>query len=393
MAAALTKLKGFIQTYTSLIFANISEVELDELKSFITQAISTIRWEIEDDVSLMKDQSAKTIYILALQFQLTYLADGINGFQHDNSNLLIASGLFDWLSFSIYELLEHVREYFGDYFDFDAELPLHFFERYGSANPLLGNVFNERLTSNNVDPELSALILGFSHATNKTERFRIRTWRQWDYLVKTVRIISEFLENPPKEDIDLELLKLLIGKEFNSIQVYAYFLKYIEKITLSEAEFHEQQQDLIYLLKIFQQVRVDAQHLYDPKVQSLKLSVIESLEAELAYLEQKEKLYTQNFKITTPNEPSKFYFVVAVTLAELMFFFGILLEVAFIQTKFKSYLYEFVNNHIKTERAENISKKSQRNHFSNKPFPDRIVQSIRSWLQKMINHIDQHYKV
>ncbi|RYG12321.1 MAG: hypothetical protein EOO07_19230 [Chitinophagaceae bacterium] len=162
---------------------------------------------------------------------------------------------------------------------------------------------------------------------------------------------------------------------------------------MSDAEFHEQQQDLIYLLKIFQQVRVDAQHLYDPKVQSLKLSVIESLEAELAYLEQKEKLYTQNFKITSPNEPSKFYFVVAVTLAELMFFFRILLEVAFIQTKFKSYLYEFVNNHIKTERAENISKKSQRNHFSNKPFPDRIVQSIRSWLQKMINHIDQHYKL
>jgi hypothetical protein len=393
MAAALTKLKGFIQTYSGLIFTNISEIELDELKIFITQAISTIRWEIEDEISQMKDHSAKSIYILALQFQLTYLADGITGFQHDDNNLLIASGLFDWLSVSIYELLEHIREYFSDYFDFDAELPIHFFERYQSSIPLFGDAFSERLTSLNVDPKLSALILGFSQATNKTEQFKIRTWRQWDYLAKTVRVISQFLENPPKEDIDLELLKLMICKEFNSVQVYAYFLKYIERITLSDAEFHEQQQDLIYLLKIFQQVRVDAQHLYDPKVQSLKLSVIESLEAELAYLEQKEKLYTQNFKITSPNEPSKFYFVVAVTLAELMFFFRILLEVAFIQTKFKSYLYEFVNNHIKTERAENISKKSQRNHFSNKPFPDRIVQSIRSWLQKMINHIDQHYKL
>lgn len=393
MAAALTKLKGFIQTYTGLIFTTISEHELDELKSFVTQAISTIRWEIEDEISQIKDESAKAIYILALQLQLVYLADGNTGFQHDENNLLLASGLFDWLSVSIYQLLDHIREYFGNYFDFDADLPIHFFERYRSSYPLFGNALGERLTALNVDPELSALILGFSQATNKSEQFKIRTWRQWDYLVKTVRVISQFLENPPKEDIDLEILKLMVCKEFNSIQVYAFFLKYIERVTLSDAEFHEQQQDLIYLLKTFQQVRVEAQHLYDPKVQSLKLSVIESLEAELTYLEQKEKLYTQNFKITSPNEPSKFYFVVAVTLAELMFFFRILLEVAFIQTKFKSYLYEFVNNHIKTERAENISKKSQRNHFGNKPFPDRIVQNIRGWLQKMISHIDQHYKV
>jgi len=290
-------------------------------------------------------------------------------------------------------LLEHIRNYFVTYFDFDAELPVRFFEQHRSLYPLFKNDLNERLLLYKVDPELSALILSFSQATGMSERFKIRTWRHWDYLVKTVRVISQFLENPPMEDIDLELLKLLICKEFNSIQVYAYFLKYIERTTLSDAEFHEQQQELIYLLKTFQQVRVEAQHLYDPKVQSLKTSVIESIEAELAYLEQKEKLYTQNFKSSGPDEPSKFYFDVAVTLAELMFFFRILLEVAFIQIKFKSYLYEFVNNHIKTQRAENISKKSQRNHFSNKPFPDRIVQSIRNWLQKMISHIDDHYKL
>jgi len=393
MAAALTKLKGFIQTYTSISFGTISEAEMDELKSFVTQALTTLRWEIEDELNNIKDESEKGLYILSLQSQLTYLADGITGFERDENNVLIISGLLDWALYSIYDLLEHIRNYFVTYFDFDAELPVRFFEQHRSLYPLFKNDLNERLLLYKVDPELSALILSFSQATGMSERFKIRTWRHWDYLVKTVRVISQFLENPPMEDIDLELLKLLICKEFNSIQVYAYFLKYIERTTLSDAEFHEQQQELIYLLKTFQQVRVEAQHLYDPKVQSLKTSVIESIEAELAYLEQKEKLYTQNFKSSGPDEPSKFYFDVAVTLAELMFFFRILLEVAFIQIKFKSYLYEFVNNHIKTQRAENISKKSQRNHFSNKPFPDRIVQSIRNWLQKMISHIDDHYKL
>jgi hypothetical protein len=50
-------------------------------------------------------------------------------------------------------------------------------------------------------------------------------------------------------------------------------------------------------------VRQEAVPSYDPKVQPLKVSVIESLEAEIAYLEQKEKLYLQNFKSTNPDYP------------------------------------------------------------------------------------------
>jgi hypothetical protein len=114
------------------------------------------------------------------------------------------------------------------------------------------------------------------------------------------------------------------------------FVKHIEKTTLGETSFPEQQQELLFLLKTFRQVRIEAQSLYNPTVQSLKISVIESLEAELSYLEQKEKLYLQSFKATNPEAPSKFYFKVAVTLAELMFFFRVMLEVALISTKFNS---------------------------------------------------------
>jgi len=64
MAAALTKLKGFIQTYTSISFGTISEAEMDELKSFVTQALTTLRWEIEDELNNIKDESEKGLYIL-----------------------------------------------------------------------------------------------------------------------------------------------------------------------------------------------------------------------------------------------------------------------------------------------------------------------------------------
>jgi hypothetical protein len=34
-----------------------------------------------------------------------------------------------------------------------------------------------------------------------------------------------------------------------------------------------------------------------------------------------------------------------------------------------------------------------RNHFNNKPFPDRVVHNVKSWLEKMTNHIDLYYKL
>jgi len=71
----------------------------------------------------------------------------------------------------------------------------------------------------------------------------------------------------------------------------------------------------------------------------------------------------------------------------------VMLEVKMIFTKFNSYLYEFISNHIRTERAENISKKSMRNHFNNKPFPDRVVQNVKGWLEKMIHHINLYYDI
>ncbi|SDT68573.1 hypothetical protein SAMN05216490_4922 [Mucilaginibacter mallensis] len=393
MAASLTKLKGFIQTYAGYTFENIPEPEIEELKNFVADAFQSIRWEVEAEFGQNTDNDAKTQYIVTIQSQLTYLAAGITGFENVTDRPAVISNVFDWVLSGIFKLLEHIRNYFTAYFDDDALLPVGFIKQYKENLKFSREELADNLNSQNVDQDLLILIRTFSEATESSEKFTIKTWRQWEYMRMTTKVIHDFVLTPSQSDINLELLKLLVSREFNSIQVYAYFIRYIEKITLSETTFQEQQQELLYLLKVFRQVRIDAYFLYDPKVQSLKISIVESLEAELTYLEQKEKLLLQNFKNTNPESPSKFYFNFAVTLAELMFFFRIMLEVKLIYTKFNSYLYEFISNHIRTERAENISKKSMRNHFNNKPFPDRTVKNVKGWLEKMINHINLYYNL
>lgn len=392
MAASLIKIKGFIQTYSGYNFENITDSEFEELKNFINQALFDLRWEMEDDLNNIKEDAAKKKYVYDFQSKLTYMAESISEFDRENRKNYQVSPVFGWLQTAIFELLDHIRIYFSTFFVFKMELPAGF---TGSFKPRYKSFegLQEKVAGSNLDPNLATLIINFNGATDKSERFRVRTWQQWDFLVKTIVVTDHFLDDPPDGDINLELLKLFICREFNSIQVYAYFLKYIEKTTASEAGYQEQKQELLYFLKVFKQVRVEAKHSYDPNMQPLKTSVLESLNAEIEYLDEKQRLFLQNFKSTNPESPSKFYFGVAATLGELMFLFRLMLEVGFIQTKFNSYLYEFISNHIRTKKAENISKKSMRNHFNNKPFPDRVVQNVRLWLTKMIAHLDLYYKL
>jgi hypothetical protein len=391
MASSLSKLKGFIQTYSGYNFANVTPTEVEDLKAFVADALANLRWEIESEYGAENDERLRKQQIVNLQSQLTYLVAGINGFNQADKEAVVSAPIMEWVVVEIHKLLQHLKSYFPADFDSGAELPVGFVEHYKSHNRSIWDDFTEKIAHFDFNKELKALILNFSDSSNISEKFALRTWEQLDYLILVMRVISNFLDDPPATDLDLNILKLFVGINFNSIQVYAFFIRYIEKITIGDASFQEQQEQLLYLLKIFKQVRLEAVKPYDPKVQSLKLSIVESLEAELSYLEQKEKLFLQNFKNTNPDAPSKFYFNVAVTLAELMFFFRVMLEVKVIYTKFNSYLYEFIANHIRTERAENISKKSMRNHFNNKPFPDRVVQNVKAWLEKMINHINLYY--
>ncbi|WP_158826960.1 hypothetical protein [Mucilaginibacter lacusdianchii] len=393
MAAAFTQIKAFISTYTGYNFDEISRQEMEDLKNFVQQSFQAIRWEILTDLETLPDESSKKQYISNLQVQLVYLNSIHQGYNHEMIVHQRTADFAGWLTTEIFQLLEHIRAHFSAYFDDGQNLPDNYIKAYRNQHPEIWADFEQFLKEHPLDSELKLLLTQFANATESSEKFVIKTWRQFDYLLNMIWSIIKWKELTEEENRELALLKLFVYNEFNSIQIYAYFIKYIEKITLGEASYQDQQQELLYLLKVFRQVRVDAYLPYDPKVQSLKLSVVESLETELAYLEQMEKLQVQHFQGTNPEAPSRFYFNVAVTLAELMFFFRVMLEVKVIYTKFNSYLYEFISNHIRTERTDNISKKSMRNHFSNKPFPDRVVQNVKAWLEKMIQHINLHYHI
>jgi len=85
-------------------------------------------------------------------------------------------------------------------------------------------------------------------------------------------------------------------------------------------------------------------------------------------------------------------FSVSTTIEELFFLMRVMLDVRFIKTQYKANLYNFVSNHIKTDRSSNPSTQYMRNVFGfNRTVPLRIVKKIRFWLVTMISYIDSNF--
>jgi hypothetical protein len=392
MSDALPKLKAFIHTYIRIPTEPVPEAVTDEIKIFVSEAIFSLQWQIDEELWNIKEETLRTQYIRDIQVQLTLLADDLTGAGLAENQPAWIRETVDWVLIKIFQVLDHLHTYFSQYFNPGAALPIQFVLKYKGSRRIQSQVSLESIKEKGTDQELISLLESFILAFDKSEKFFIDTWGQWDYLLNIEARLTDFNKASYQNDANLELLKLIVSQDFNSVHIYAYFTRYFEHMLSAELSHQEQQEELFYLLKIFRQVRIEVSSPYDPGVQSLKTSISDCLLAEIDFLAQKEKVLLQNFQSTSSGKPSRFYFDVVFTLAELMFFFRIMIETGTMWTKFNSHLYEFISAHIRTQRAENLSKKSMRNHFSNKPFPDRIIQKVRDGLVKMIAHIDLYYK-
>ncbi|SEO09428.1 hypothetical protein SAMN05192574_105279 [Mucilaginibacter gossypiicola] len=389
MITSLTKIKAFIHTYGELNNAEISAATLEELKTFAGHAVTSLILNIDDEIVLKKDERERLLFTEQLQLALIGIIDDLAKISRGSDDL---SGIFVWLDTELIGLLEHLHQYFGSYFSNEVPVPasfviLHKRKIYPESIELVAQ-FRKMVSDENLTDLFSSFLL----ANNVKDRFFIRKWNQWLFYKNFIAEATLFFNGALPEEPSIAVMKLFIELNFNSLYVYSYFLKFMDGISSRDADDEEIEHELFYLLKIFRQINTRYQKGFDPESKTLKELIRGAITAELKYISQKNKLFQKVSKGTEEPGVSRYYFMVMVTLAELMFLLRIMVETEFLVTKLKSHIYEFVANHIRTQRAENFSKKSMRNRFGSKPFSDGIVHNVRQWLLKMVQHIDLHYK-
>jgi hypothetical protein len=368
----------------------------DSYETNVKVIFDGLKDSLEQKIFEQENSERLTLFIRYIQLRLTNLADSLpsNVIElGDEVDAIYASTMevVREIHTRILELLHYLHFSFSSYFNLKSNLPICF---YSSTTKVISgqDKILMNLQERGVDSQLVVIVSDFINSIAQPNNFFIKTWEQLDYLSEFVFQLKHFCKVNFFENCTVRLVLLLIGQNFNSIYFYNFLLDFIDKTILGDNIYEEQEVCLIELLRTIANIRQEVKMGYNPDVQFIGESIVESIKRDLERIDQLKKIYTQGTGNTA--EGSKdFYFEVAGTVEELIFVIKLLMDLKILKSKFKSVVYAFIEKHIKTERTKTPSSQYMRNVFSpNREVPVRIVKRTRSTLMSIVSYIDLNYK-
>ena len=113
--------------------------------------------------------------------------------------------------------------------------------------------------------------------------------------------------------------------------------------------------DYLYkVLKNYNQKQTRNFVKYNKNLPDLKTQIIGWIEEELEYLTKKIKLEANNIA-QTPNKEDKIKFLTELSVAQLAYFFSILIETGIIKHKNQMDIFRFISDNFKTKNTDTIS--------------------------------------
>ncbi|HMG08611.1 MAG TPA: hypothetical protein VK609_08890, partial [Mucilaginibacter sp.] len=123
MKGEIIRLKAFIQTYLEPNDNLWPEDVILELKVFVSETLSEINAQLEDDFFNLNGEQERKVYIQDLQSQLVMLGNTVSFAVKDDLRTVGTDVLFNELYQEIICLLERLRSCFSTYFNFEQALP------------------------------------------------------------------------------------------------------------------------------------------------------------------------------------------------------------------------------------------------------------------------------
>lgn len=208
---------------------------------------------------------------------------------------------------------------------------------------LLGSNINDQLLQLAYEPLLKISTI------NIQEKL---TYYEFNYCSDFILVLHHQIDF---EDITEEKVKeCLFDLNFNSLQ----FFKFLTFDILQELETQEnniQKIDVLYrLLKNYNQKQSRNFIKYKANLPSLKEQIISWIEEEIEYLTKKIKLEANQLTNVSNNE-EKIKFLTSLSVAQLSYFFGLLMETGIIKHKNQTDVFRFISENFKTTHSEKIS--------------------------------------
>lgn len=158
--------------------------------------------------------------------------------------------------------------------------------------------------------------------------------------------------------------EFLFDFNFNSTQFFDNLTDAIV-IELSKQENNIQKIDVLYrLLKNYNQKQTRTFIKYNKNLPSIKEQIISWIEEEIEYISKKMKLDANPFTNISSNE-DKIKFLTGLSVAQLSYFFALLIETGIIKHKNQADIFRFISENFKTANTDKISTHSIKSKYYN----------------------------
>ncbi|SNB04510.1 conserved hypothetical protein [Flavobacterium psychrophilum] len=250
------------------------------------------------------------------------------------------------------KLLRFVEKEFKNYLNVNIQIPYRsiLVKEFEITDKL--KELKSRLLESNINDQLLKLVYEplLKIATiNIQEKL---TYYDFNYCSDFILILHHQIDF---ENITEEAIKdCLFDLNFNSLQ----FFKHLTLDVLQELEMQEnniQKIDVLYReLKNYNQKQTRNFTRYNQKVPSIKEQIINWIEEEIEYLTKKIKLEANQLTSVSNNE-EKIKFLTGLSVAQLSYFFGLLMEAGIINHKNQTDVFRFISENFKTNNTDKIS--------------------------------------
>lgn len=306
-------------------------------------------------------------YIEYHQVELIRLTDQLNEYNHEEEDGLNSSSknYMGSVLIVLKELLTYVECHFSRFFNIDATIPLPY-------QQLAASDFKDRLiyidklfTRNNVDKNLSKMIMYPIRDFVRADAKGRLTFRRLMYFKKLINELEDYLQSSSDGTNHVsKLISSMIYMNFNSYKFFAHCTEQIKEQYQVKETLTEQLDTLALTSKIINQTQQKPGVAYRPQRDSLKNTLIDWIDEEVNFLMKRHQL-TLNMNLTKTDMPNDFKLNTSLSVAQLACFVRVLLEEKVIINRNQREVLKFFAQFTRTKKAENVSPESLRTRYYN----------------------------
>ena len=208
------------------------------------------------------------------------------------------------------------------------------------------------------------------------------TYNEFYYCIDYINELHIHFQKIKKGISESMIKDWLFELNFNSLDFFDYQIEEITANLESMDSDIEKTDWLFHLLKKFNQSRGENFRKFNQKLPTIKYQLISWVEEEIEYFSRKKKLGINSNTITY-NTDSKIKIQTNLSVAQLTYFFKILMIVKIIVHKNNAEIFRFIADNFNTKSSSQISADSVKNNFYNADTNSKL--KIRPYIIELLN--------